>query len=44
MTRVCAELEEELHKVVRKKAIDKGIPMKEFIVRVLERDVEEKEV
>ena len=39
MTRVCVELEEELHKEVRKKAIDKGIPMKVFIVGVLEKDV-----
>jgi len=40
MTRVCAELGEELHKTVRKKAIDEGIPMKELIVRVLKKDVE----
>ena len=36
MTRVCVELGEELHKAVRKKAIDEGVPMKEFIVNVLE--------
>ena len=42
MTRVCVELEDDLHKAVRKKAIDEGIPMKEFIVKVLKRDVEEK--
>ena len=42
MTRVCVELGDELHKTVRKKAIDEGIPMKAFIVEVLERDVGEK--
>ena len=40
MTRVCVELGEELHKAVRKKAIDEGVPMKDFIVEVLEKDVE----
>ena len=39
MTRVCVELGEDLHKAVRKKAIDEGIPMKDFIVGVLKRDV-----
>lgn len=42
MTRVCVELEDELHKAVRKKAIDGGVPMKDFIVGVLERDVEKR--
>jgi len=40
MTRVCVELGEELHKAVRKKAIDEGITMKAFIVAVLEKDIE----
>lgn len=43
MTRVCVELGDKLHKAVRKKAIDEGIPMKQFIVGVLEKDVEGKE-
>jgi len=41
MTRVCVELEDELHKAVRKKAIDEGIPMKDFIVGVLENNIGE---
>lgn len=43
MTRVCVELGEELHKAVRKKAIDEGVPMKQFIVGVLEKDVDVRE-
>lgn len=40
MTRVCIELDGELHKAVRKNAIDEGIPMKDYIVRLVRKIVE----
>jgi predicted DNA binding CopG/RHH family protein len=37
MVKVSFDLEEDLHKAIRKKAIDKGITMKAYIVELIER-------
>lgn len=45
MVKVSLDLEEGLHKAIRKKAIDKGITMKAYIVELIEKgkSVEETE-
>jgi predicted DNA binding CopG/RHH family protein len=37
MVKVALDLEEGLHKEIRKKAIDKGITMKAYIVELIEK-------
>jgi len=37
MVKVSLDLEEGLHKAIRKKAIDKGITMKAYIVELIEK-------
>ncbi len=37
MVKVSLDLEEELHKAIRKKAIDKGITMKAHIIELIEK-------
>jgi hypothetical protein len=37
MVKVSLDLEEELHKAIRKKAIDKGITMKAHIIEPIEK-------
>jgi predicted DNA binding CopG/RHH family protein len=37
MVKVSLDLEEDLHKAIRKRAIDKGITMKAYIVELIER-------
>jgi predicted DNA binding CopG/RHH family protein len=46
MVKVSLDLEESLHKAIRKRAIDKGITMKAYIVELIEKgiSIEESEV
>jgi len=37
MVKVSLDLEESLHKAIRKRAIDKGITMKAYIVELIEK-------
>jgi len=37
MVKVSLDLEEGLHKAIRKKAIDKGITMKAHIIKLIEK-------
>jgi len=37
MVKVSLDLEEDLHKAIRKKAIDKGITMKAHIIELIEK-------
>jgi hypothetical protein len=45
MVKVSLDLEESLHKAIRKKAIDKGITMKAYLIELIEKgkNVEEGE-
>jgi len=45
MVKVSLDLEEGLHKAIRKKAIDKGITMKAYLIELIEKgkNVEESE-
>ena len=45
MVKVSLDLEEGLHKAIRKKAIDKGITMKVYLIELIEKgkNVEEGE-
>ncbi len=45
MVKVSLDLEEGLHKAIRKKAIDKGITMKAYLIELIEKgkSVEESE-
>ncbi len=44
MVKVSLDLEEGLHKEIRKRAIDKGITMKVYIVELIERGKQEEEL
>ena len=44
MVKVSLDLEEDLHKAIRKKAIDKGIIMKAHIVELIEKGKREEEM
>ena len=37
MVKVSLDLEEGLHKAIRKKAIDKGITMKAYLIELIEK-------
>jgi len=37
MVKVSLDLEEDLHKAIRKRAIDKGITMKAYIVELIKK-------
>ena len=40
MVKVTVDLESQLHKEIKKKAIDSDVTMKAYIVEVLRRDIE----
>jgi len=44
MVKVSLDLEEGLHKEIRKRAIDKGITMKVYIIELIERGKQAEEI
>jgi predicted DNA binding CopG/RHH family protein len=43
MVKVNLDIEENLHKTIRKEAIDRGITMKAYLLELIEKGVEVKE-
>jgi len=43
MVKVNLDIEENLHKTIRKEAIDRGISMKAYLLELIEKGVEVKE-
>ena len=41
MPRICVEADVELHKSIKKKAIDTGETLKEYVKQLIEKDVGE---
>jgi predicted DNA binding CopG/RHH family protein len=44
MVKVNLDIEESLHKTIRKEAIDRGITMKTYLLELIEKGVRAKEV